>query len=1826
MNKLESFEIEVIDDTENICKKTINIKYNFSHKKDLVKITKANLVLTNILGGEAGFNFEAGDIRWNNIERVVGQNNNVDIMTINLIDEIQTVTNNRLDEFNIVIESFSSENLFSFEDVTLDVEYIPKDYYENSFNVFSSNRHNITINPLNKLLGIKHLDLNVNSNVLPFDIKHVYNEKCYNSKIHSLIKDIELDTINCGTNFGLNIQQFLVKEKNNDNILYIDENLNEKELDIHYYYKNDNDKVYISKEQVESDIDGRLHFNEKEVYIESSDTNDIKLASDLSTYSNKRSYTLPEEYVNILDKYKQYIQALENAEKSINNTKKQLLNIALQKYLYDGNFDGTTISSSNEVNYQITYTHDDVSASDIRKAIKRTLQPYFDYDENKKYDSKKYSSVNTFSDKMEDYLIEFNFDDLKSSYNYEIYSIASLHQNIINTINTIDDYTSQKIEIESTIRDLEIQLESYKKQIPLYYLMIDDKILGFAPCEGCLDNNDFEVYRLVLIMDNYDNKVIINYESLSSPRISSIITAEEKTILFEYKDNYLKSITSEDEKKIEFVYSGHSENENLVKIIYFNDKASSYFYNFNNKIEYVVDENGLGVKIEYGSDDTITTHLLSIVSKIENDVMEVLPYNHLNLFNYIINDSKTKYNLYDYKCVIVEKGISPNTKNYTYCYNELGELVLEYENNDNVSIKSYKNDNGCKEITFEAEPNSEDYLANAVIESVSVNESQFYLGDNIFCGDDIYLTSTVNRQNETITLPSVNSSENKKSIYLNYQQNADILYKINNATYKYFILYGWAKADSAFVLPDPGENDRKFEYCVKVTGISKLTRAEEDVEYKTSFDWMNTDWQLGAVGIDVSPFSFVKALEITFDYSYNTGSAQITIPKLKIGEFTRNEYYENGLLKNTENSSKWKTEYEYDGNRNCIKKIVINKQAVDCEQVEYITKYLYNKENLLIKSFNWDGIVEENVYNEQGQVIETRKYHKDDPSTIISSCQKFDDKGKEFETLNDFGDVDQKLVYNHDERLETIIDADGNKVAMGYDFNDGNQVSLTSSVDGIQNKNTIKYTNGVATKLIHNDFDISYDYDGRLRKTKIKIADNDYLNYEYVDNYTTKSKYKDANNNEHCITTQVNEDGNVLSVNYDTNTSLKSNTYNADGNLLSSVDGLSNETTEYEYDELGKVLSKKVKNTSNSNEKLKIENSYDDSGNIANSKITNGASIQEYTYQYSKDLNNRLKSISFAHIVQNENVDVFSQNMSYDLLGRTKQTKTIIGEKIFTKQYSYLTKGNKTSQYIAAEWFGLQGENKAAIHYTYDSKGNITKIKHGGQFVVAYEYDALSRLIRENNKRLNFTKTYEYDAGGNVLEERTYYFTIQSLDDEAPTQVKKYKYRTEGWRDQLLGYSIKAIDYQNDISTTVNYEIGEYDSLGNPHRYNGHDMDWVRGRCLSSYNGNAYTYNADGVRTSKTHNNITTTFVLNGSKILSQSDGANTLHFQYGANGIEGFTLNGTQYIYQKNILGDIIGIFDSNQQLVAKYVYDAWGNQRIFAKINNEFIDITQESTYNTNIANINPFRYRGYYFDTETGFYYLNSRYYDPALGRFINADDISYADAEMLNGLNLYAYCGNNPITNTDENGSAWWDWLWKIAAAIAIVAIIGTIAAFTGGTAGVILGATFYGAVTGGISSAIIGGVIGGITNGWSGVLDGIANGLLSGVIIGGVTGAISAGVNIATGAVKIVGSAQKTGTFFHRLASNIQAGKMAIQIGRYSQITLDRSLNKAGLIGRKMPDVIGTARWGKNLLVEVTSKSQTYAQMATKLASMIANNPNSTYKIISWAAWISKLFM
>lgn len=255
------------------------------------------------------------------------------------------------------------------------------------------------------------------------------------------------------------------------------------------------------------------------------------------------------------------------------------------------------------------------------------------------------------------------------------------------------------------------------------------------------------------------------------------------------------------------------------------------------------------------------------------------------------------------------------------------------------------------------------------------------------------------------------------------------------------------------------------------------------------------------------------------------------------------------------------------------------------------------------------------------------------------------------------------------------------------------------------------------------------------------------------------------------------------------------------------------------------------------------------------------------------------------------------------------------------------------------------------------------------------------------------------------------------------------------------------------------------------------------------------------------------------------------------------------------------------------------------------------------------------------ETGFFYLNSRYYDPETGRFINADDVSYlgADGTPLS-YNLYAYCMNNPVNRTDESG-AWSLPNWaKVVVGAAAIAGLAIATVCTGGAAAVVCGAALSGAVVGGASGAVIGAVSGGISDGWQGAIDGACSGFMSGTLVGGVAGAASAGLNIATGATTVVGKAH--GSTLHKLASNIEAGKMAAS-GQYSQVGLNKALKTMGMNGTSRPDVIGVAKNGINKLVEVVSPRQSTNYIVNKVANMVDNNPGSVGRVVKWVRGLFK---
>ena len=204
--------------------------------------------------------------------------------------------------------------------------------------------------------------------------------------------------------------------------------------------------------------------------------------------------------------------------------------------------------------------------------------------------------------------------------------------------------------------------------------------------------------------------------------------------------------------------------------------------------------------------------------------------------------------------------------------------------------------------------------------------------------------------------------------------------------------------------------------------------------------------------------------------------------------------------------------------------------------------------------------------------------------------------------------------------------------------------------------------------------------------------------------------------------------------------------------------------------------------------------------------------------------------------------------------------------------------------------------------------------------------------------------------------------------------------------------------------------------MGNPLSYMGMNLTWEKGRQLKTLKKSGtlsqYIYDNDGRRIQKTVGDKVTYFYLDGEKIIAQKEeSGERMDFLYDEKGTPfAFEYQGKMYFYQTNLQGDIIGIVDSKGSQVVVYRYDAWG----------EVLVSSDASGFG--LSQINPLRYRGYYYDQETGLYYLQTRYYDPKVRRFLNADDANVLtkDSEQLMEKNLYAYCDDNPVMYRDDTG--------------------------------------------------------------------------------------------------------------------------------------------------------------------------------------------------------------
>ena len=539
---------------------------------------------------------------------------------------------------------------------------------------------------------------------------------------------------------------------------------------------------------------------------------------------------------------------------------------------------------------------------------------------------------------------------------------------------------------------------------------------------------------------------------------------------------------------------------------------------------------------------------------------------------------------------------------------------------------------------------------------------------------------------------------------------------------------------------------------------------------------------------------------------------------------------------------------------------------------------------------------------------------------------------------------------------------------------------------------------------------------------------------------------------------------------------------------------------------------------------------------------------------------------SFSNKINGVEKSKSQTNYNYCNLAELK--RHTVGGQVFEQEIHY----DKTRPSIIYDLKGTVPDVDVLMttYYDYDDMGRVTEIYNGGH--ISYEYDSYGQIIRENNSALDKTFAYEYNDIGNIVN------------------VKEYDYTTE---DYDLTYTEKTYTYDASLPdrlTSFNGSAITYNAIGCPTSFDGYMAVWSRGKlAMLSKSGTQirYNYNAFGQRIRKTYSGTTDyrcEFCYDESGRLvcetKYSDSGSVIDkiiYLYDVNSIIGMvhTLNGVEstYYFQRNLLGDVIGIYNTSGVKVGGYAYDAWGNHAV---------------TLDTDgIATRNPIRYRGYYYDTETKLYYLNARYYNPEWRRFISPDDTAYLDPESVNGLNLYAYCNNDPVNYADPSGH------FMISTAVLIGAIIGAVVG-----AGVGFGIAVYNDYKDD----------GEIFNGSVAWYDYLGATLLGGAIGAVVGGAIGYGVGYFAG-----------GTY-----SN---GLVAKSVTKGVKSFMSNSNNINHVLGNTKHNLFGYTEKSMMKLMKKTLSKGTYEAYKT-VDSMVLASTNSqvTYKIIKGAIMISNMWI
>ena len=1178
--------------------------------------------------------------------------------------------------------------------------------------------------------------------------------------------------------------------------------------------------------------------------------------------------------------------------------------------------------------------------------------------------------------------------------------------------------------------------------------------------------------KVCITIDNTDIKAYIEILSDDGYRFFSDNLQTDESILnmYEYDGDYLIDSSSN-----RYYFKSDGTLDNI--------KSSTK--------EYQIKLNSTNINIKKLENNTYVSYSLIYTSNVDN-------------ISYHINDTITNtYNLY-----LIDNKLS--TIAYRVTGNDMPALFLSYSNDNLIcasnslternefiydslnSLISFKHENQIDYLNESFEYSSDhNYILNStityygnnikVIDSLTntTNEYIFNADGSIskidFVDQDTareYVSSTANYGEYTKS----NSSLEKRNDYLVYS-------KSTSSTSGIEINY----VDDPLVSGINKSSFKKLEALVLEVDLSSLSMEKlmcnrlnisiypyNSSGYTTSNVYKTTLYTL-LKGNYYVPFFYIEGdTKIKIEFSYDRTIISPNISKLKVykGEALyakqNRAYFTTNLINN---NSIVTTDY----NR-FNKPIVVYKKDESLTGTSYNYYYYSNGDLHAVMdnyintiSYIYDNLhrVTKETYSKYGNSYMEKNYTYDSMGNRINESQ--------IKNSNNEYPTDSYEYINNTSVVSKYENFKGIKTAFNRDTNTFGLLSINLSPSSPLDITNYTYNIGQLVKLSScggsNSFTYTYDY--LFRRINVKLPNSNDIAYEYLDNYNNSSLSitngtkvtiypPEGTYLESCL----DKDGKELKRNigtdysylfsYDYKDRLSNKTHYFLSNQLESL------TNYYDnYDRLWKTVDTKANSHS-----ITTESSFNDDGTVSSiTRLVGSTSQESFTEDYEYDSDKRLTCVI--------NNDQITNSIIYDSCNHISSIATYNGyhaiSPSMSKSFGYYggsTDLNRTTNYINRVTNNVTSSVFDNHLYEYDVLGNITKetitkrnssISSYVTYDKEYTYDNLNRLIKEKDYNKLKSYVYTYDVRGNLTTKSTYSFTINNPSSETLDSTLAFSYYNTGWKDQLL----------ND--GTYSYT---YDQLGRPNKFKNQNIYYDNENRIYTIGSTTFTYDINGLRKLKINQYYSTDYYYDNNGLLIKEKRSNYPHiiYHYNGNDVIGFSLKTSSnsqyedYIYSKNLQNDIIRIYRlSDMTLVGEYDYDAFGNQ----EVHNHTSD---------NIADINPFRYRSYYYDTETNLYYLKSRYYSPELMRFLTPDRISILDDTMdnIDACNLYVYCNNNPVMYVDPDGDFNWSSLWKgigygVTAVVAIALSIGTFGAGIPVAMSIIAGVTLTAGILTGINA-------------------------------------------------------------------------------------------------------------------------------------------------------------